>query len=551
MRVMRRFYIALAAAAALVGCSVEGDYNINIEAHEEFTLVADIDEDATRVAIGGEKYNEVSWVAGDQIALTSEAGVSATLTAQNSGKSDVNFKGMGTPKADRDTYYGIYARSGSYTTSGSTVTLNCAEQWGGGAATAAVLVGMAEDVEAGAIDMKFTPANAIVRVNITNAPTSISKAVFKALDGTQFTTSYSFDIATGDVATTATASEIVVNAPSTSGFFVSLPADLDMGNYAVTLIDGNGNACTKAYAAKKFAKGTTTRVAFEWSTPTVKLGAKSSYTYFNDFGDDTSANSESFLADPAKIFFTTGVNGESCASTYAGVQDAVIEDLGYEIDGIDLSYSAGKVSWDKAANSFVLNAEPSYNRDWGRKTNIKAYIKVGGVKMYSTNVLWITGLPLKSTFINTSSMPAHWSAGGEYTFSGYVLNRGDSTKYLRLKGNSNASKRGYLYSSAFSLPRDINAQVILDYKFYHSTVNSKSTVTIAPSSTSPSNSNSGEYSVTSSAIFGDNFDSFGDITDNMTLTSSTPCVLLTIGLSPGSLSTAFIGVKTMEVRYRK
>lgn len=466
MRVMRRFYIALAAAAALVGCSVESDYNISIEAHEEFTLVADIDEDATRVAIGGEKYNEVSWVAGDQIALTSEAGVSATLTAQNSGKSDVNFKGMGTSKADRDTYYGIYARSGSYTTSGSTVTLNCAEQWGGGAATAAVLVGMAEDVEAGAIDMKFTPANAIVRVNITNAPTSLSKAVFKALDGTQFTTSYSFDIATGEVATTATTSEIVVNAPSTSGFFVSLPADLDMGNYAVTLIDGNGNACTKAYAAKKFAKGTTTRVAFEWSTPTVTLGAKSSYTYFNDYNDVDTANSESFLADPAKIFFTKGVNGESCASTYAGVQDSVIEDLGYEIDGIDLSYSAGKVSWDKAANSFVLNAEPSYNRDWGRKTNIKAYIKVGGVKMYSTNVLWITGLPHRSNWFSSDDTTG-WSTTGTTAFdSGF----GFRTLYYYLSG----TETGEIYSPSVALPSNTNVHYDIKACYYTTGVGSKS-----------------------------------------------------------------------------
>ena len=455
---MRHFYIALAAVAALVGCSVEGDYNINIEGRDEFNLVAGIDDAETRVAIAGEKYNEVSWVAGDNIVIRSEAGAAATLTAQSSGKTNVNFKGTGTTMAEYDTYYGIYARSGSYSLNGSRVTLNCAEQWGGAASTATVLVGMAEEVQAGAIDMSFKPANALLRVNITNGPGALTKAVFKALDGTAFATSYTYDIASGSVAHTATASEIVVNSPSADGFFVSLPADLDMGNYVLTITDGNGNVCTKAYAAKTFAKGTTTRVAFDWTTPTVKLGAKSSYTYYSEYNDVASANNDAFIADPAKVFFTTGLNGESCASTYSGVQDAVIEDLGYEIDGVDYTHSAGQVSWDKAGNSFVLNAEPSYNKDWGRKTGIKAYVKVGGVKVYSTNTVWITGLPYKANWFNSDAREG-WATTGTVDFHSEY---GFCTLYYYLGGTTT----GEIYSPSFVFPSNTNIHYDIKACYY-------------------------------------------------------------------------------------
>lgn len=545
---MKRFYTLFAAAAALVGCSMEGDNmpSINVEAKDRFTLMADIAED-TRVSITGDKFNEVSWLAGDAVKLSSDAGTSATLYAENAGKS-VRFVGEGEAKADVDNYYAVYGKTGSYSLSGGVVTLNYAEQYGGAGSASALLVGKAEGVSAADLKMSFSPANALLHVAVSGI-SSISKAEFYALDGSSFATSYSYNIATDEVTHTATGSLIVVNAPSASGFFIALPADLNMPNYVVRLTDANGNVCTKAYGAKNFAKGATTRINFEWTAPTVTLGAKSSYSYYLEDGNN-GVNANKFT-DPTKIYFSTGINGESCDSSYANVQDAVIEDLGYEIDGVDYTYSAGQVTWNKDNNTFVINSSvsPSYDKTWGNKTAIKAYVKVGGKKYYSTNTVWITGLPLTSSFINTTSMPAYWKAGGEYTFSGYGWNDGDYVNYLRLKGNSTASKRGYLYSEAFSLPRDINAEVELDYKFYHSTAGSKSTVTIAPSSSSPSNSNSGEYAVSSSVNFYDNFDDFSNIKDNMILTSSTPCVLLTIGLSPGPLSTAFIGVKTMAVRY--
>lgn len=449
---MKRFYTLFAAAAALVGCSMEGDNmpSINVEAKDRFTLMADIAED-TRVSITGDKFNEVSWLAGDAVKLSSDAGTSATLYAENAGKS-VRFVGEGEAKADVDNYYAVYGKTGSYSLSGGVVTLNYAEQYGGAGSASALLVGKAEGVSAADLKMSFSPANALLHVAVSGM-SSISKAEFYALDGSSFATSYSYNIATDEVTHTATGSLIVVNAPSASGFFIALPADLNMPNYVVRLTDANGNVCTKAYGAKNFAKGATTRINFEWTTPTVTLGAKSSYSYYLEDGNN-GVNANKFT-DPTKIYFSTGINGESCDSSYANVQDAVIEDLGYEIDGVDYTYSAGQVTWNKDNNTFVINSSvsPSYDKTWGNKTAIKAYVKVGGKKYYSTNTVWITGLPHRNNWF-TSNDTTSWTTTGDVPFhSGYG--------FCTIKYYFNIISKGEIYSPSFQFP----STTLIQYNF--------------------------------------------------------------------------------------
>ena len=57
---MKRLFIALAAVAAMVGCSREVATNNNITQHNTFALNASIVTDDTRVTIGGEKFTEVA-----------------------------------------------------------------------------------------------------------------------------------------------------------------------------------------------------------------------------------------------------------------------------------------------------------------------------------------------------------------------------------------------------------------------------------------------------------------------------------------------------------
>lgn len=540
--------MALAAVAAFAGCSKSVEPAVDMNEVVEISLSASIAEDDTRVSISGEKFTDVSWESGDVIRVWSNKGTEANLTAQSAGKSDVHFKGTAEAVADVDTYYGVHPQSaimyGTVTVGDNYIDVNYAEQSGGVDRNAVLLAGMATEVSPYDINMEFKPVNALLHVSATGVAT-IAKAELMSLDGAQIPASYrySYESNTSEHLDNMVSS-IVVNNPSSSEFFISLPANLDLaGGYVVRLTDGSGNTCSKAYAGKQFVQGTTSRVAFEWSTPTVTLGAKTSYSYYAA-GDATSANK---CANNA-IYFVSGINGEQCSSSYAGVQDAMISDVGYRLGSVDYTYSAGQISWDKSNNTFVFNEQPTYNVLWGEQNDVRAFIIVDGKRYYSSNNLWITGLPLESSFINTTKMPDYWN-GANYTFEGYGWNDGDYTDYLRLKGDGSQSKRGYLYSNAFSLPKDIDVSVTLDYKFYSSSSKSSS-LTIAPSSTSPANNNSGEYSVSSKVGFYDNFSSFNDITDNMTLTSSTPCVLLTIGVNPPSLGTAFIGVKTMNVVYR-
>lgn len=439
--------------------------SINVEAKDKFTLMANIADD-TRVTISGDKFTEVSWLAGDAVKLSSDAGASATLYAESAGKS-VRFVGEGEAKADVDNYYAVYGRSGSYSLSGAVVTLNYAEQYGGAASVSALLVGKAEGVSAAELNMSFSPANALLRVAVSGV-SSISKAEFYALDGSEFATSYSYNIATGAVTHTAMGSVIEVNAPSTSGFFIALPADLDMPNYAVRLTDANGNVCTKAYAAKSFAKGTTTRVDFEWTTPSVTLGAKSSYSYYlADGNNGTNANK---VTDPTTIYFSTGVNGESCDSSYANVQDAVIEDLGYEIDGVDYTYTAGQVTWNKANNTFVMNSSvsPSYDKTLGNKTGIKAYIKVDGEKVYSTNTVWLTGLPYDYDFEGGSLSQYSndgWTANGTLNMTSRTGVARTSTLVLQVK-RAGVNESGFIVSPKFYMPSNINVQASIHRSTY-------------------------------------------------------------------------------------
>ena len=105
---MKRFSIIMAAVAALVGCSRNEELVVDAP-RSQISLVGSITDDATRVTVDGEKFNEVSWVAGDMIRLASKAGIEeTTLRAAASGKRGILFEGEGAPVADTDTYYAIY-----------------------------------------------------------------------------------------------------------------------------------------------------------------------------------------------------------------------------------------------------------------------------------------------------------------------------------------------------------------------------------------------------------------------------------------------------------
>lgn len=488
---MKKIFIALAAVAAMVGCSKE---NAPIDAIEKdsFTMNASIVLDETRVTIGGDKFNEVSWVEGDMIRVVSEVGFNAELEATESGRENIRFVGTEYPAAEVDTYYAVYPSS---IINDAKVTFDLDNQSGN---DVAVLVAKAEGVDSTDPEMEFKPVNSLLHVSVSGVE-SLKSAEFKSYAGETLPETFTYNYANDTIehGTSTVASYEVAN-PAVAGFFFSLPADLDMSEgYVVTLTDTNGNVCSKAYNGKTFERGTTTRVAIEWSTPSVTLGVPmTSYSYYNA-GDSATANS---CANNV-IYFTQ-------SSTYANLQNAMVAEAGFIVDGT--TYTA---TLDTATKSFSMgNVTVS---SWGAKS-VEAFVKTkeGRTIKSAPATVHITGLPYH----------ADWRSAdyGDWTYKKIA----DKGSYLRVDNGA----LGCIISPAFHMPDNVDttpsvaactgATAAGDYDrcyMYAGTKNSSA-------------SESGAY-VTIPYVWGDAENPSIDFTklDNakVTLSSSNPCCVIT------------------------
>ena len=433
--------MALAAVAAMVGCSKENT-PMNVVETNNVTLNASIVLDETRVTVEGENFTDVKWSDGDKIQLSSVAGTSMVMTTSEISESrdQAFFAGDGELVSAVDTYYAIYPVAAI---DEGVAKVNLVAQSGD---DAAVLVAKSNATTTEDISMAFTPANALLHVAVSGVE-SLAKAEFKAFDGSDIASEFVYDFVSETASAEGETLSYVVESPAVDGFFFSLPADMDMmGGYIVSLTDTEGNVCTKAYNGKTFAKGTTTRVNIEWSTPSVTLGTPmTSYSYYVS-GDVTKAN------DCANnvIYFTT-------ASTYAGIQNAMIAEAGYIVNG---EYIA--VATDASTKSISGNITVS---SWGAKS-VQAYIKTKDGKEYKsadTATVHITGLPYTYNFVDGSLdayRNAGWSTNGKLRVGTMDLAGHSSTLvlhyYRKVFGATNES--GYIVSPMFNIPADINVQ---------------------------------------------------------------------------------------------
>lgn len=421
--------MALAAVAALVGCSKENT-PMDVVANDNFAINASIVFDDTRVTVEGENFTDVKWVAGDEVTLSSKAGASAKLVAESGGDTDIRFVGEGSAAADADTYYAIYPATAIVD---GVATIDLATQSG---SDAAVLVSKAEGEKNAAIDMAFKPANALLHVAVSGV-SSLSKAEFVAYDATALPQSFTYDFESESVATAGEVAAYTIENPSVDGFFFSLPADLNLENgYVVRLTDASGNVCSKAYNGKMFAKATTTRVAIDFATPSVTLGAKTSYSYYL-LNQPASANT---CANDV-IYFTG-----DCASTYAGIQNVYVTEVGFKVDGTTYSSANGGVTWNKSSKSFSMNNMTVSEK---RGYAVEAYIvtKEHGT-ITSSNTLYITGLPYT---LNVSANDGTWAE------EGYV--NWNTSSGVRL-GYNQWGGEAYIQKSDFVLPANVNIQLV-------------------------------------------------------------------------------------------
>lgn len=429
---MKRFFIALAAVAAMVGCSKESNDTTNVESKTMFTMNASIVTDDTRVTVEGEKFTDVKWEQGDVVVLSSVAGASATLVAETGGDTDVRFVGEGSAIADADTYYAIYPAT---TITDGMANVELASQ-SGDDKDSAVLVAKAEGTKGVAIDMEFKPVNALLHVAVSGV-SSLSKAEFVAFDGAMLPQGFTYSFEAEAAENYGEVAAYTIENPSKDGFFFSLPADLNMANgYVVRLTDASGNVCSKAYNGKTFEKATTTRVAIDFATPSVTLGAKTSYSYYL-LNQPASANS---CANNVVYF-----SGD-CASTYAGIQNVYVTEVGFKVDGTTYSSANGGVTWNKSAKSFSMNNMTVSEK---RGYAVEAYIvtKEHGT-ITASNTLYITGLPYT---LNVLANDGTWAEEGTVNWN---ASSGIRLGYYQWGGSASIQK------SDFVLPANVNIQLV-------------------------------------------------------------------------------------------
>lgn len=428
---MKRFFIALAAMAAMVGCSKENTPSEVITV-DNFTVDAKIVVDDTRVTVEGEKFTDVKWELNDKVTLASEAGAKATLTATESGDV-VRFRGEGEYAADVDTYYAIYPNVDivDYVAS-----INLAEQSGD---DAAVLAAATSNAPKGVIDMAFTPQNALLHVSVTNG-VSLAKAEFKAFDGSMLPATYIYNFKQGKPSASGEVASYVINDPSNS-FFFALPADLELaGGYMIYLTDSNGNVCSKAYNGKTFTKATTTRVDIEFAAPTVNIGEPmTSYSYYLK-GNIEEANK---CANNV-IYFPN-------ATTISNLQNAMIADYGYVVDGV--TYGKEKMNYNKTTKSFKMTQNHTVS-SWGAKS-VEAYVVTTDGRRYSASTtVHITGLPYT---LNVAANDGNWVKGSKsYTNDSAVSWNNSGVKI----GENQIAEDVWIQTSSFILPADVNVNVV-------------------------------------------------------------------------------------------
>ena len=435
---MKKLFISFAALAAMVGCSEVDEQSVNVDAKQSIALSASIAVDDTRVTVEGETFTDVKWEQGDAIKLQSVAGVDAMLNATAAGDTDIRFSGEGEFVADVDTYYAVYPATDIVD---ATVTFDYAMQSGD---DVAVLVAKREGASKEDLQMSFKPVNALLHVAVSGVE-SLTKAEFSAFDGSAIASTFVYDFAVDATTMSGSADALVVENPAADGFFFRLPADLDMTNgYVVTLTDGAGNICSKAYNGKIFERGTTTRVEIAWSTPVVTLAVpKTSYSYYAA-GDSATANS---CAN--NVIYFDG------ASTYSNLQNAMVAEAGFIVDGEE--YAA---TIDTATKSFSMgNVTVS---SWGAK-NVEAFVKTkdGRTIKSAPETVHITGLPYSYEFYNKSN--------NDVDNEGWKRNGAASMKMdlMTLKeGGLAGSDSGWVASPAYYAPATISTNVTINAKYY-------------------------------------------------------------------------------------
>ncbi len=549
-----KILMSLLALIVFAGCSTE-TIDENTQNLETFTVIASHIDEATaaRMWVDSETRATISaddknmWESNDKLAFAPAGGTQCTLTAtsvSSDGKT-ATFEGEGASFPGVTTFYAAYPSTAAIAADG-TATYSIASTQDGSAASAMLLYGEGVRTSNTEIEISFVPVAAILHVTTGDA---MDRIVVESCNGENIAGTF-----TSAGVFSGSGSAITIDpAGSANDFYVALPAATLAKGYKIRYYKDAGSDAQMLYSynynnGTSFEAGKGYKVNFtrEWSPVSVTLGARSSYSFYED-GKITEANA----CNAETIYFSnTTVNGVAlnCASSFSGISSTMVSECGFIIDNIETP-----ATYDSATKTFSIANKSGLT--WGtNKMTVSAYIKHNGniIAQSAPRTMHITGLPYNQTnFYGVTSMPSGWTITGDYSWSSYWWGTsGDGNNYLRMKG-ANESSRAYVLSPEFQIPSSLNISTITDYYFYSSTTGQTGSICIKASGKNvdrnmPSSSTYSTKSTISFNAFGD----YSDLKYVLTLTPNTPHVAITHNVSKPSVGCRFMGLKSINIVYQ-
>lgn len=426
MMAMKKFLWVLLATTLIVACSKDttNDNDKNrVNATATFnTIDKHPDHEGSEqkpdlppmigVTIGGPTYTEYSWEAGDGFAVTSNAGVGASVPewmfADSSGSVDVRYYGFFDAAATHDTYYAVYPYN-STLIGGKRDHYYAGEFWvdysvqSGMDSDAALLTAMIKDATIDKLNFEFYPTNAILHVAVEGLPAgeTLQSVTLRQTSGESFTTKFQWDILNNRVAGRASSSQIEVQYPD-NDFFIALPPYLELSEYSLTL-KTNTKEVKRIYDGQFFEKGYTYRTTIEWediTKPTVVCGAKTSYDLYLEGKSDIANKMINAAVLLGGGFQYEGTNYETESySTYINVEDDDISRAGVVVKNmatrketdITLDFGDGYIGRDDWR---VLDYSTI---DWTEYTTTAYIVLKDGTRIESEPTThYVTGFPYDS-----------------------------------------------------------------------------------------------------------------------------------------------------------
>ena len=361
---MRRLLAILAVVTLLVACTDDKpSMPQQMGVTGSFTPTDSSDDDSQQeppiwgVEIGGETLTEYTFAAGDKIRLVSERGVDVVLTAESAGSKGIRFNGDFRPVAEVDTYYAIYPATYELQSDGSFHVDNFFDVQTGDGGDAALLGAVAYNVSGDQLHLDFHPINSLLYVTVEDAPSQIDAAVITPHQSRTFINNGVYYINyNGDEGPMFyyddepnIVEELVIEKPSSDGFFISFPASTYIADgFTLTIRSGDMSVHKVFEGDFMFKCGYTYRTSVQWGDASlrgsVSCGARTSYDYYKD-GAWEFANKMTDIA--VLLGSEVTIDGVSyntnATSTYTDIYDDEISDAGVILrkngSGVDMKYS--------------------------------------------------------------------------------------------------------------------------------------------------------------------------------------------------------------------